>query len=645
MNKEMKKTIVNLIKKYPVTLYFIVSSIINATLLRVVTVKNYFDIKPFLMDIGLILLITGISFLIKDKKRQRYLIIASVILTLICIINSMYYTYYKSYASFSMLATSVFVVDVGDAVVQNVIQIKDILFIWQILGLFYILKYRKLNDISVINKKNIKNLFIIGSLCCVCVLVFSSPSDYARLGKQWNKKGVVINFGIYLYQSNDLIQSLRPQLNNILGHDQALKNTREFYSKKKDDSVNEYSKIFKGKNVIVIHAESLQTMAINLKFNNKEVTPNLNKLAKEGMFFSNFYSQVGVGTSSDAEFTFSTSLLPSTNGTVFVNYYDRKFETIQKLFKKEGYYVASMHANDGDFWNRNTMHKNMGYDKFYDKSYYNIDETIGLGLSDKSFFNQSVDYIKEIKEKNDLFYVNLITLSNHTPFSDLEKMEDFDTSMYIDVNYQTIKKNYIDNTLLGNYFKSVHYSDDAIGMFIKKLDSNGLLDNTVVVIYGDHDARIDEYYYNLYYNYDPRKEDILTENDSDYHEFNEYTYELNRKVPFIIWTKDTKYNTEVVKPMGMIDVLPTLGNMFGIKSKYKMGNDIFSVKDNMVVFVDGSFLTDKIYYNSHKGESYPINGDPISEDYVKERSIKADAQISISNDIIEYNLIKEMEEE
>lgn len=64
---------------------------------------------------------------------------------------------------------------------------------------------------------------------------------------------------------------------------------------------------------------------MNLSFNNKEVTPNLNKLAKEGIFFSNFYSEVGVGTSSDAEFTFNTSLMPSNKGTVFVNYFDREY--------------------------------------------------------------------------------------------------------------------------------------------------------------------------------------------------------------------------------------------------------------------------------------------------------------------------------
>ena len=104
---------------------------------------------------------------------------------------------------------------------------------------------------------------------------------------------------------------------------------------------------------------------MELSFNGEEVTPNLNKLANEGIMFTNFYSQVGVGTSSDAEFTFSTSLMPSSSGTVFVNYFNREYVTIQKLFKEQGYYTFSTHANTGDFWNRSTMHKNMGYDDFY----------------------------------------------------------------------------------------------------------------------------------------------------------------------------------------------------------------------------------------------------------------------------------------
>ena len=94
----------------------------------------------------------------------------------------------------------------------------------------------------------------------------------------------------------------------------------------------------------------------------------------------------------------------------------------------------------------------------------------------------------------------------------------------------------------------------------------------------------------------------------------------------------------------MIDVLPTLGNMIGINSKYALGNDIFSLKekDNTVTFIDGSFLTSKIYYNGPKGEIYSINNEPITEEYIKERATHSSDLIEVSNDIISYNLITEL---
>ena len=113
--------------------------------------------------------------------------------------------------------------------------------------------------------------------------------------------------------------------------------------------------MFEGKNLLMIHAESIQQFVFDLSFNDLEVTPNLNRLAKEGLNFSNFYSQVGVGTSSDTEFTLNTSLMPSTSGTVFVSYWNREYITIPKLLKEKGYYSFSMHGNKGDMWNRMVM--------------------------------------------------------------------------------------------------------------------------------------------------------------------------------------------------------------------------------------------------------------------------------------------------
>ena len=147
------------------------------------------------------------------------------------------------------------------------------------------------------------------------------------------------------------------------------------------------------------------------------------------------------------------------------------------------------------------------------------------------------------------------------------------------------------------------------------------------------------------YNYDPVNDAMYEIDDENYKEFNDYDYELNRKIPLIIWSKDMKENAIIDTPMGMIDVLPTLGNMLNIYNKYALGNDIMSIKkeDGIVVFKDGSYITDKIYYNAKSNESYTISNSVIESDYISTRSEYADKIIEISNNIITYDLIKKLD--
>lgn len=197
---------------------------------------------------------------------------------------------------------------------------------------------------------------------------------------------------------------------------------------------------------------------------------------------------------------------------------------------------------------------------------------------------------------------------------------------------------------MGNYFRSVHYADQAIGQFIEELDKSGLLENTVIIIYGDHDARLPSEYYNILYNYDPINDKLLTEKDAKYKKIDELQMTIDKRVPLIIWTKDQQFNLKVEKPMGMIDVLPTLGNMFDFQNKYALGHDIFSIQDNIVVFTNGNFISKKYYYNSQKEITYSIKGDPIDNNYIAKQSEYAQKIIEVSNNIINYDLIKTMKE-
>ncbi len=653
------------IKNNKLFLSFVFICIINSTVLRFFcmhSLENYLSWRAILADSVIVTLVGSFGYLLKPKNRFIYYFCFCIFFSAICMINSVYYTFYTSFASISMLSLTQYIGDVGDAVVENVLQIKDLFYVIGPIALFLIhlkLKkknyYKKVEMKTIRKKKTFKSLSITGVLLLLFLLTLS-PLDVSRFFKQWNKEYIVMRFGIYVYQTNDLFTSIQPKINSMFGYDKANKKFQDYFKNKEPSATNEYTNIFKDKNVIVIHGESMMTNAIGLKFNDQEVTPTLNKLSSEGMFFSNFYSQVSVGTSSDSELTYNTSLMPTKSGTAFVSYSDRKYIGIPTLLKEKGYYTFSMHANNADFWNRRAMHKNLGYDRFFSKTDYNVtkENTIGLGLSDKEFFHQSVEKIERINSEHEKWYGLLIMLTNHTPFSEIEKYGEFPVDMK-----ETITKEdgtteekvypYMEGTKLGNYFKSLHYADEALGEFIQELEAKGLLENTVFILYGDHDARLSRKDYNLLYNYDKETDDVLDKEDPEYKEYDSYQYELGRKVPFIIWTKDmnnTKLNFENKNVMGMYDVSPTLGNMFGFYNKYRLGHDIFDIKENnIVIFPTGNWVNNKMYYNSQKSAYFPLSEEPITEEEINYNTEYTNQLLDISNDIISFDLLNEKKDQ
>ena len=668
--KTQKENVINFIKSFKrvskqyfstniLFMTFVLTSLVNAYLIRFFTVKNYFNIKPIIADLAVILIIGAFGYLFKAKHQFKYYFIWSIVFVLACVINSVYYTNYLSFASFSLIKSSTQAVGVGDAIIKNIMELKDFFYVYQLVALIFVhnfLKkkkyYERVSKIEI-GKVRALNTLVAGVIVVGLFISTLSAVDISRLGKQWNREYIVMQFGLYTYQANDLVSTVKSELNPLFGYDESAKEFREYYDTKEDTTKkNKYTDIFKGKNIIAIHAESIQNFVLDTSFNGKDVAPNLKKLASEGLYFSNFYSEESVGTSSDTEFTYSSSLLPASSGTVFMNYYDRDYVTTQKLLKEKGYYTFSMHGNNCSFWNRNVAHKSLGYDKFYCyKESYDIDETLGLGLTDKSFFRQSVPIIKEISEKNKNFYGTMIMLTNHTPFTDIDKVSDYEVNYkYKKYNEETKKHEdavapYMEGTTLGSYFKSVHYADEALGQLINDLDEQCILDDTVILIYGDHDNKLKKSEYNRFYNYDPETDSLLDKDDENYKDVDYFSYELNRKVPLIIWSKDKKLKKEVTKVMGMIDVSPTIGNMFGFKNKYALGNDIFSIDENVVVFPSGNWLTNKMYYSQSKGEGKLLDTEEtVSIDYINKYTKYSEKLISISDDIIVYDMIKKTEE-
>jgi len=636
---------------------FVISLLFNTVLLRYFTIhtlENVVYFKPLLADLAVILVVGAFGFLVKEKRQFTYLFISNIILTLICIINSCYYTFYTSFSSISLLSTSKYVVAVGDAVVENVLRPQDLVYIWAPLMLLFVYyRLKKTGNLRTREVRETKKFFctLVGAaVSAVIVLCTLTSLEIGRFTKQWNREYIVMKFGIYTYHLNDFVKSIEPQISSLFGYDEAMKRFKEYYESVPNEQnwKNAYTGIFEGKNIISIHAESMQNFLIGLKFNGEEVTPNLNKLVQKSLYFSNFYAQVSVGTSSDSEFTLNTSLMPTNNGTAFVSYFNREYVSIPKLLKEKGYYTFAMHANNGSYWNRDVMHKSLGYDRLYAKTDYDIDEVIGLGLSDKSFFKQSIEKLKLIKEEGQPFYGTLLMLTNHTPFSEVDKYGEFDVDIKETItNEKGVKEEvsypYMEGTKLGNYFKSVHYADAALGEFLEALKENGLMENTVLMLYGDHDARLPRADYTRLYNYDKETDDVIDKEDPNYRDIDTYQYDMLRKVPFLLYSEETekKLHKEVTTVMGMYDVMPTIGNMFGFYSKYQLGHDVFQAKnDNIVIFPNGNWVTNKVFYNAQKSAYLTLKGSEISEEYISNCGDYAEKLLNVSNSLIVFDLIK-----
>ena len=642
---------------------FVLFNVINGVMLRYFSVggtSNLLAYQPLLADLAIVIALGSLGYFMRHKFRVLYWFILTLIGTIICVVNSVYYTFYSSFVSVSLLLVARYADDVGDAIF-DILRFKDFSYILLPICLLFIYlklskkKYFDANEPKYKEPKKAVSTLLCGGILGLIFVSTLNSTDLGRIAKQWNREYIVVKYGVYVYQINDIVKSIEPKISALFGYDEALRKFNEYFIDKSDEAEkNKYTDVLEGKNVVVIHAESLQDFVIGLELNGELVAPNFTKLAKSGIYFSNFYPQVSMGTSSDSEFTFNTGLMPSESGTVFVSYFDRHYVATPALLKEKGYYAVSMHGNVASFWNRMTMHKNLGYDEVIGKSGYDIDETIGLGLTDKSFFRQSVQKLKDINSKHDKFYATLITLTNHTPF-DVDT--GFDVTMKVEEKDETGKKvvntyPYMEGTKLGRYLKSVHYADEAFGEFMTQMEEEGLLDNTVVVLYGDHDARLDKKYYERFYNYDYKTDGILPKNDPNYVEFDSYAEELNRSTPFVIWTKDKKIkganmNREIETVMGMYDAMPTLGNMLGFYNKYALGHDMFSLKenDNIVVFPTGNWLTNKVYYNAQKGESRTIGESILPEDYITKNCEYAEKLLSVSNSVIVYNLLANVNQE
>lgn len=387
---------------------------------------------------------------------------------------------------------------------------------------------------------------------------------------------------------------------------------------------NEYTGIFENKNLIVIMLESVNDIIAYLP----EYYPNFAKIYNEGWAFTNHYSPRNSCATGNNEFSGMTGLYTIYNNCTANVYKDNTYyESIFNLFKNRDYKATSMHNYLEHYYSRKTIHKNLGSEKYYGVDdlgipYYNEYENWS---SDEDFMKVAMDITLENKE--DPFMLWLTTVSSHQPYVTKSVEGDKYLSLFEDTDYSKDLKRYL---------SKLKTLDNALGILLDRLEESGILDDTVIVLYGDH------YPYGL-------KKDTINE----VLPYNLEDYEVE-KTPFVIYNSATE-SKKIDTYTSYINLLPTIANLFNLEydPRLYMGTDLFSADyENIVTFADGSWKNDVVYYNAatSKITEYKENAMTIEEIKRINQMITGKMQISssiIRNNYFEYleNALKKAKEE
>jgi phosphoglycerol transferase MdoB-like AlkP superfamily enzyme len=234
--------------------------------------------------------------------------------------------------------------------------------------------------------------------------------------------------------------------------------------------------IARGKNLIIVMAESLQAFPIGLSIDGQPVAPTLTQLATESLHFVNFFDQTHLGTTSDGEFTSLQSLHPLTAGAVATRYPTNDFHALPAVLAEHGYATLSAVGEPGNEWNMLQMHPKLGFKQSHFKPSFQWDFEFGMGIPDAVLLPQAA---ARLRTQPQPFMAFFLSLSNHAPYE-------------LPPELRQLRVGPLDGTILGQYLQSVHYFDHALGLLLDELRASGLLETSVLAVYGDHHGFLDD---------------------------------------------------------------------------------------------------------------------------------------------------------
>jgi len=576
-------------------------------------------------------LLIGLAFYFKSARVFYPIAIVMYIINLVLL--QLNVTYYREFTDFMSVATMLGYDKVNQGLGASgfaLTNLHDILF-WIDLPIFIgLFLFKKLKFQTNGETKFLSFAMTTFSIFAFMLTLLLGEIDRPQLiTRQFDSSMMVKYLGMDAYTVIDGLKQ-----HNVAELRKSAKKTdiqkaMQYINQHYTDANAKYVGLAKGKNVFMIHLESFQQFSIDMQINNQAVTPNLNSIyhSDSTIAFDNFFNQVGQGKTSDAENMLETSTFGLPQGSLFATQGNNQtFQAMPAILNQTSQYASAVfHGNNASFWNRNNVYKNMGYQYFFDASYYDTsgDKAMGYGLKDKLLFNDSIPYLEHLQQP---FYAKYITVSNHFPYS-LDEQDK-------DPNFMTSNTG---SDIVDGYFETNHYLDQSIGEFINYLKKAGLYDKSIIVMYGDHygiSNSENKYLAPLL----GKTADKWTKNDDA---------QLQR-VPFMInipgWHGGGINHTYG----GEIDVMPTLLHLLGVDSKrYAMvGQDLLSGKsDQIVVFRNKDFITPTYsdiggtIYDNKTGELVEKPSVALQHQVEADKK-KAHTQLRVSDDITQKDLLR-----
>ena len=389
--------------------------------------------------------------------------------------------------------------------------------------------------------------------------------------------------------------------------DEQLKNLSAYCVQQTPTMQNEYTGMFEGYNVVCITAESLCKYGIY-----ENCTPTLYKIMNDGFVFENYYNPIWYHSTIDGEFVDCLGQYPYSSEWSFYKSADTyQPYALGNALNEKGYTSKAYHDFDFYYYNRSETHANMGYDF----------KAIDYGLDIPSYVTYSdYDTIEAVYKEfinEEPFLMYFMTFSGHLPYN-------YDYNAMCLKNREEAEKCTEGMDLPEDavaYIAAQMELDKALEDLIDKLDEAGKLEKTVFIVTPDH------YPYGLT---DSGYDALAGKNVSD-DAFEKHHSCLG------IWSASMEEPVHVKKLCASVDVLPTVLNLLGVTydSRILAGHDILSDSEELVIFADHSFKTDKIGYNTKTGEvTYYVDEKTVSQSYIDDKIKEVETKLYMSDEVI-----------